>query len=447
MNTREALLRAALSVQEALAALGVGQEALGKEDALKKAHRKAAMTSHPDRGGTKEAMQRVNEAYDLLVKLQPQADGDSREERKKKAEVALRVVKDGLGTAFDPEAFTKHFAATVGQPFVAKVKDEFRPEYFGGNYSVDAEWRSADGQTVFNAYIWVDLSNVETVRMLGGGSDTFAFEISVRTSILHNRRQAKFAPRAWRHTAAQSVVMNPEDLFPKAKIQKMVAGKEKGRSFSKRDMLLGAEKLLGAEVITTSNQIWLEIPLGDGGILRLFRFVFSDRRSNTKFAGWDCNRVRDKNRKSVLVGNKRSAEESEALLDALVALQKKAQGVTEADQLAALTRDTFESLQRQSAAAASLNLREVTDAPSSSLRFEPEAPSSPGKTTEVEKVYGEILNATADLAARLDDLADLTAKAIHFKGVDHNEKLRLRALRGQIERAGEAILNIGIGIL
>lgn len=57
---------------EARATLGVAEGATADE--IRAAHRRLAATAHPDRGGSTEAMQRLNAARDLLLKRAPRND-------------------------------------------------------------------------------------------------------------------------------------------------------------------------------------------------------------------------------------------------------------------------------------------------------------------------------------------------------------------------------------
>ena len=56
------------------AAIGVARDA--EEGAIKKAYRQAILTAHPDKGGTDEEFQRVNEAWNCLSDPVKRADYD-----------------------------------------------------------------------------------------------------------------------------------------------------------------------------------------------------------------------------------------------------------------------------------------------------------------------------------------------------------------------------------
>jgi hypothetical protein len=67
--------------------------------------------------------------------------------------------------------------------------------------------------------------------------------------------------------------------------------------------------------------------------------------------------------------------------------------------------------------------------------------------SSVKDVYKKVRNVAADASGRLQDLADELAMAGHAKDATAADKERLRALRGQVERADELVFNIGTGIL
>ena len=66
MNTKQALLKAATAISEALELLGIDQSDVGDPIAVKTAYRGAARKNHPDVGGNAEVMKKINEAYELL---------------------------------------------------------------------------------------------------------------------------------------------------------------------------------------------------------------------------------------------------------------------------------------------------------------------------------------------------------------------------------------------
>lgn len=576
-HVKAALLKAAMSVQDAMKALGLSS--VGDEAAVKKAYRDASLKSHPDRGGTKEAMQNVNEAYEVLKKVAksggtgPGFTRPSAEEAKAKAKKAMEVITTTVDSAFRPVAFTKHFDNATGMSFTETHKVKVDHDFY---FSLDAEWRSGD--TVFSLRATANADRVEFIKALGAGGDRLNFKLYVETSILHDNRRVKFKPREWDFTDDQKVLLDPEALFPTAKIKKMLTGANTKRKFVKRDMLLGLQKLLGAY---TGDMPFVKIPLHDGFSLIIFRSVI------LKTAAWDVHSVvqqvpvapGQRGLKPITFrpqGMGAYAMESEELLKALVEFKKQASGVSDGQKLAQMARDAFKSTHPEkeegTVAAASaegvrdndismelmgplyafllervnevltasvrdmpekldydqmgevarrqialrvalrvldarvahvmektlggsvedasfnnvvdsyieelgvrkdleqqskpqekgpvmlakivaadgmgnsdLTIRDIYDSRPGFARFDDE-PKEP-QMSPVADFYTKVMNESADISTRLNDLADEAAKALHVKGVDNNEKARLRALRGQIERADSSVLDIGIGII
>jgi hypothetical protein len=572
-NVKKALLKAAMSVQEAMNKLGV--DTVGDQDAIKKAYRDASLKNHPDRGGSKEAMQAINEAYAILKKLaktgSSPANPSAKEDAKARTKKAIQVITTAMEQAFHPVNFTKHLDDATGLAFTESHKVQVEHDFY---YLLNAEWRSGD--TVFSLRASVNADQVEFVRALGGGGDDekFSFKLYIQTSILHDNRRVKFQPREWQFTDSQKAILDPETLFPLVKIQKMIGGTGKGkRKFSKRDMLLGLEKLAGAY---TGDLPFVKIPLHDNFSLIIFRSVIF------KMASWDLHSVvyspgKGQDRQTFRSQSKGGfAREDESLLQAIVDFKKKSTSVKDGQKLVNMANEAFNSTHPKSEEEAvatdvkgssedgyrdndismdimqplyafllervnevlvasvrdmpekldnanlaeaarrqiairvalrvldarvahimeqtlggkvddesfedvvtsyidelgvrsppagpatppgkvtlaklvatdgnsDLTIRDIYDSRPGTARFEDEPTIQ--KKSAVNDFYGKVMNETADLSAKLNDLADEAAKAIHIKGVDNNEKIRLRTLRGQIERADGAILDIGIGII
>ncbi len=361
-----------MALDEAISILDLDPEALGDPAALKTAYRGASRKHHPDFGGSTLAMQKVNEAYELLTKQHKRTSPGGKSKAEEKAEYAanvarsLKIVQESLSKSFDPDAFTEHFEKVTGQPFTPTVEESVSEDYDGNPHYVrtKAEWRSEDGKTVFSLMTSVNLADVARVRMLGGADEgeNLAFNVTTLVEILHDKRKSKFKPRDWASSSKSRTLMDPDDLFPTAKIKKMLTGKEKARKFSKRDMELGIEKLLGGRLDRQGTQLWAFIPVGEpqpqerspGAISRPDedRFIVPMYRSVMTFHGessatWNGMGTQGphvpKKGREKFSGDKGwvSAMESEELLDALVEAQKKAKSMSNGKQIAGIFDDAF----------------------------------------------------------------------------------------------------------
>ena len=362
-----------MAIDEALSLLEIDPSALGDAAALKTAYRGTSRKHHPDRpGGNVEIMKKVNEAYELLSKQHTRTSPGGKSKAEEKVDYAanvqraLKIVQESLSKSFDPEAFTEHFEKATGTLFMPKIDTSVSKDYDGNPHYVrtKAEWRSEDGKTIFSLFMSANLADVTRVRMLGGDDDgdNLAFNVTTLVEILHDKRKSKFKPRDWASSSKARTLMDPDDLFPTAKIKKMLTGKEKARKFSKRDMELGIEKLLGGRLDRQGNQMWAFIPVGEpqpqerfpGAISRededrfivlMYRTVMTLRGASS--ASWNGMGAQGpyvpKKGREKFSGDKgwAHAMESEELLDALVEAQKKAKGMTDGKQIANLFDDAF----------------------------------------------------------------------------------------------------------
>lgn len=278
MKIHEILLKAAsllaakeMPLEEALRTLNVTRDALGDAAALKSAYRKRALEVHPDRGGSTADAQKVNEAYEVLQKA---GGRDSRagigqraaEEANEKAERAYPIVRASVLQKFSPQRFADHFAEHMGQPFTFKTEEDLRRSYQGAPhyFQVNTEWRSEDGETVFSLSMSVNLFDAQRTRALGNSDDALAFTVTMKVTSLHNGKKSKMTPRDWVSSNQASTLLDPNDLWPSRKLKALAGGKEAGRKFAKRDMILFIQKNLDGEVVSEGAGILdAMVPIGE----------------------------------------------------------------------------------------------------------------------------------------------------------------------------------------
>lgn len=317
---------ARMTYEEAIQTLGIDPGEAGDPKAVKKAHRNAALQNHPDRGGSKEAMQRVNEAYELLKRggvSTPRGGGDGSwwQEARKQDAIAYKAFIKQLDRTIKVDTFTDYFDKTIGKKFTARTE----PNETNGSYKV--LWESSDGETFLELYI---SSGQPTYRKtLGGPNDAnFSLPVYMQTRILHNNRKAKMANKDWTFDGSMAHVTDPQKLFPAAKLKKMVAGKEKKRKFSKRDMKLGIEKALGGSYYKDEATI----PLGpDGAEFWMYRTTMLGQ------AAWHAGSILlprvPKQRREKIRLPVQTFMETEDLLQALRDVQKKLSKETDTDKI------------------------------------------------------------------------------------------------------------------
>lgn len=303
---------APMSLEEALATLQMTRADLADAKAAQSKYRRLALANHPDRGGSLEAMQAINTAWDRVQSELGKGGAASDALRDWKAErdawnakrdAVAPVVEAELRRRFDVDRFGAAFEAAMGVKLDPSVSVSVR----GSWMTMTAEWRAAS--TVLSLVASVDLTGYVGTRSLGGDAG-FTVPVVVRTSVFHDGRKANLGKRDYQMRSSD-VLEDPYALFPRDKLEKIAGGKEKARKFSKRDMVLGLRALLGAEV---DDQ--LASFLVNGARVGLWRSAFG-----RELAVWSVTWVtRGREKTTVSVG---MVPESEALLGALVAAKKR----------------------------------------------------------------------------------------------------------------------------
>lgn len=308
-------LAKAMDLESALKILGLSKEDLKNKEKVKKAYRDKAVEAHPDRGGSDEEMKLINEAYEILTDEVGQSEKISdraarEEEMLKKYDEASRQVAAILDKTFKPEPFIKHFEKIVGKSFSAEIKKDVKPH--GVRYVIN--FSEPDALTAFDILIYT--STADVVNKSGSlGQGTMSFPLTVSTSVFHNNRKVKLSTRDWKITSDHANIIDPEELFPEAKLKKMMAGKEQKRAFSRRDMALAIDKRLGGSM----DKDFARIPLGEDYRLVIYRTVFH------KQAAWGVNGIY-KGPRRIMTAVAVTFPENEELVEILVEIQEGAEG-------------------------------------------------------------------------------------------------------------------------
>lgn len=336
----------AMTVDQALQTLGLTRADLGDKDKVKKTYRQKALDAHPDRGGSEEQMKLVNQAYDILTGSSAGGAGSPADQEQKyqdfkarqketdaKMKVVLKSMADELDQTIKLDAFKAHVEKATGKTFKATI-DKKETSYHYLIYTIKLV--SEDGLTSFDMTVHASAADVaygKGAATLGGsGAEHVSFPISIVTTVFHDNRKVKLAAKNWKLTSDHKTLIEPEDLFPTSKLAKMMGGKDKGRKFQKRDMLLSLEKRLGAYV-WSGKDIKVTIPVGDAWLL-LFRSTWRGQ------AAWMTNALYSSKNggKSLSHVTFGTFEESEATIEFLVKLHNGAKGKT-GDELATYLND------------------------------------------------------------------------------------------------------------
>ncbi len=253
-----------MSIQDAMDTLGVenGFDAA----ALKTAFRRASSKNHPDKGGSTAAMQKVNQAYDMLKSNVGHVGREAEmNERFKVWRELAAVVRKDLVKNMDVKAYTKHFEKLFGEEFVMVITKVYPddaelkrleglrhssvPHYVYFN----VEWNNHDRTKVFQLDVSVGMANLMGAGGLASPGTTY--QMGVSTFAYINGRKVKITKRDFTHTAKKSVFNKPETVFPKAKLIK-----KKQTKFKKSDML----SALKAEIRAETSGEYFFIPLKGG---------------------------------------------------------------------------------------------------------------------------------------------------------------------------------------
>ena len=260
--------------QEASKLLGLGSSFSQEE--LKKAYKKAAMKNHPDKGGSKEIMQQVNRAYEILQKISSaKSKIDNHNDIKAQyREAALNVVNQ-LKSSLNVNQYTGYFSHLFNEMFTEKLKKDYPTQddvdkeakrNFGiSNAYLTYEWTSQDRKKVFELEISVSLSGVVNNNGLASSNTTFTMYVSTFAYI--DGKKKKITSRDWSATNKTNVFDKPEEIFPK---KKLISSKV--TKFKKADMIAA----LKAELQATSSsdgKLWF-IPIANGKFLGVDRYVF-----------------------------------------------------------------------------------------------------------------------------------------------------------------------------
>lgn len=281
-----------MSIDEALKQLGLDAKKPYDETTVKKAYRDASKRAHPDLGGSKEEMQKVNEAYEMLKTrrgggsgkrnspLDPDFDWEEwrrnrEQEDKKDYELGLRVVQE-LKNKLNVKAFTTYFSQVFGGTFSHRIISEYpkptpRPSTIY-TASVSNSFANEDESTVITFDVSASLTDIKYPKAGQLGFADISYSLMVTAYVYHDKRKHKLGQRDWKSTRDHVALKDPAKTFTKAKLNKIVGTKKK-RKFAKRDMEIGLNKVLNSKFVSDS----VFVPIGkqeDETFIQLHRVVF-----------------------------------------------------------------------------------------------------------------------------------------------------------------------------
>lgn len=256
--------------QDALKILG----ATGNETSVEmsKLFKRASLRNHPDRGGSNELMQQINQAYDVVTKTNPisgarsETSGDVRarhaaqkQEFQEKMDAYYTVAKNYFSTKFNALEFSEYFTKYTGQPTTFTFELKRYPT------SVQAFFKFRSGEGMFD-FIFICQPPVGTGGLAAPDASALG-TVSVDTDVLVGAKKHKMARREYQWGKNPDKI-TPESLFPAKKLQSIFSPVAKDQKYKRADYMLAFHKHLDATV--SGNDIM--IPVG-GLNVYLYRHV------------------------------------------------------------------------------------------------------------------------------------------------------------------------------
>ena len=275
-----------MSLEDARKILG-----MDSSTSLDKAYKKAAMKHHPDRGGSDEMMKKVNQAYSLLKasgggKTYSQMSDDERkaawqarkeeeekkkEENKKRMETMLTDFSDRFMQAVP--AYNDHFKEffTLEQPEIKTGVVPYWSYNFYGKLLI--KWPTKDASTYISLIIEI---RPEQSKGLGFSGSESEYDVDFRTILYHNRKDHKLSNRRWSWNKTSKSTLDPEQVFPKAKLKKIVAKTGTGKMTRKDFQLaISVELKKYNPNYKFRDMIVFDFDRPDGFVISLSRNVFN----------------------------------------------------------------------------------------------------------------------------------------------------------------------------
>jgi hypothetical protein len=241
-----------MSLDDAKKLLGIDSST-----SLDKAYKKAAMKHHPDRGGSDEMMKKVNQAYELLKasgggksysqmsdderraawQAQKEATKQTTEKNKIRMEKMLSEFSDRFMQAV-PE-YNEHFREffNLKQPEIKTKLQNYSTNFWGQLFIT---WPTDDGGTQIRLVVEI---RPEQGQGLGYTEGEPEYQVDYTTSLYHNRKDHKMGRRNWNWRKTSSETLNPENVFPKVKLKKVIKKVDTGK-MTKKDF----EKAIESEL-------------------------------------------------------------------------------------------------------------------------------------------------------------------------------------------------------
>uniref|UniRef100_A0AB39TZY2 J domain-containing protein n=1 Tax=Aeromonas phage vB_AdhaM_G2 TaxID=3238786 RepID=A0AB39TZY2_9CAUD len=259
------------SMTQAVAMKALGLTGKFTDDQLKAAYRKAAKDNHPDRGGSTEKMQAVNQAYEELKKSgSPATQEATWAQRKQKQEEEKHVVTNFVthmfDKFFDTQAYLDYFQKMSGKKFTFERKITVGT---WGTSSVDYKFTSEDRTVFFDLNA---MAHVFITKALGAGIDKPELDkMGIMTEVLIDRKKVKMTQSNYNQSETEKFMKDPKILFPETKLKKAFSGDKKVKPLKKADYVLFVKKELEGKHLGGDD---FAVDIGNGSVIYFSRMTW-----------------------------------------------------------------------------------------------------------------------------------------------------------------------------
>jgi len=271
-----------ITKDQALQIFGISDVNKINPNMLKKIYRDLSKKYHPDINKSKDAhdkMRKINDAYKILSSYKNTIRQDSLWDiiAKKHREFG-KIILEYLLHEFKPEIYINYFNSFTSEKFnwkfINKYPDEsiVNPSFAG----FEVNFYTENNNIVFQLQVSAPLTDIMRNKELKGGDKNFRVYVTT-IGFTHNKKQ-KITKCDWSSKDNHKFLIDPELIFPKNKIEKIITTGNVRKKFSKRDMLLFFELKLNADI----DGDRVKIPILNEYKYILFRTVIF------RYPGWNA---------------------------------------------------------------------------------------------------------------------------------------------------------------
>jgi hypothetical protein len=249
-----------------------GIDSVPSTDELKNLYRTLALKNHPDKGGSLEAMKDINQAYDVLKTMKVSASKafDWEEIHRKTTERnkhQFTVMDSIFEEEFDANGILKYLQQFVTDELFISVQKKDKNkiskaewESWSFNFSADVKIHNKDNTLVFFVRYYISFNDNKSGGLSYDDIDEkdILYNVDITSDIYYNNRKNKLGKRDYKFRLGHRIISNYEEVFPKAKLNKIFSGQGK-KTFKKADFELGLKRELN---VNFDKDLYFIYPFG-----------------------------------------------------------------------------------------------------------------------------------------------------------------------------------------